>query len=121
MRKKEAIDLFINRFSFIEGGLIKKVWENDIYCFVEITPMDNETEEMGDFFPIWNTFFTSKDSSIEEWIKENLDKVAECGFRIYRYEETGSIYLGIDGCGYDFYKTHWEPLYDAIGCKWHDE
>lgn len=121
MKKKEAINLFINRFNFVEGELLKRVFENDISCFVEITPIDNETEEKGDFFPIWNTFFTSKDYSIEEWIKKNLYKVAECGFRIYKYEETDSIYLGIDGAGYSFIDEHWEPLYDAIGCKWHDE
>lgn len=72
------------------------------------------------FFPIYGTFFNPKELEIGNWIENNLEKVAKCGFRIYKYEETGSIYLGIDGCGYDFYKEHWEPLYDAIGIKCHD-
>lgn len=30
----------------------------------------------------------------------------------------GGIYLGINGAGYDFYESHWAPLYDAMGLKW---
>lgn len=71
------------------------------------------------FLPMHSIFFNHKDFGVEDWIENNLEKVAKCGFRIYRYEETGSIYLGIDGYGYDFYKEHWEPLYDTIGLKWH--
>lgn len=55
---------------------------------------------------------------VKEWdfIRENLQKVADCGFRIYEHDDYG-IYLGIDGGGYDFYEAHWIPLYKAAGCN----
>ena len=39
---------------------------------------------------------------------------------VYDSDETG-ILLGVDGCGYDFYESHWIPLYKKIGLRWHDE
>ena len=42
------------------------------------------------------------------------------GFRIYESEEFG-YFFGIDGAGYNFYDSHWIPLYDARGLKWHRE
>jgi hypothetical protein len=34
-------------------------------------------------------------------------------------EFDGNILLGINGAGYDFYESHWTPLYLALGYKWH--
>ena len=45
--------------------------------------------------------------------------MSNCGFRIYESEEFG-YFFGIDGAGYDFYESHWEPLYKARGLHWHD-
>ena len=66
----------------------------------------------------WGYLFHPKNVIDEEWIRRNLDKVAECGFLVYNSEETG-ILLGIDGAGYDFYEAYWLPLYRARGLKWH--
>lgn len=46
--------------------------------------------------------------------------MSEYGFRIFESGEFG-YWFGIDGAGYDFYKSHWIPLYKKRGLKWHDE
>ena len=73
-----------------------------------------------DVFPMWGTLWSFSDTTDEEWVRSNPDVVAECGFRIFEDDETGDIYLGIDGAGYDFYEAHWTPLYEARGLKWHN-
>lgn len=77
-------------------------------------------EETREWFPMWGTMFQPKERFDEEWIADNLQKVADCGFRIYEHDDYG-IFLGIDGCGYDFYSEHWIPLYKARGLQWHEE
>lgn len=72
-----------------------------------------------DELPMWGWFWTFNNSLDEDWVRENLVTVAECGFRIYEYQDTGTIYLGIDGAGYNFYDAHWIPLYKARGLQWH--
>ena len=52
--------------------------------------------------------------------RENIDDVEACGFLVYDSDETG-ILLGVDGCGYDFYSSHWIPLYKKRGLWWHDK
>ena len=46
--------------------------------------------------------------------------MSECGFRIYENDEIG-YFFGIDKAGYDFYESHWVPLYKKRGLLWHDE
>lgn len=74
-----------------------------------------------DYLPMWGTMWTCNDSIDDEWLERdgNLQKMADCGFRIYEQEDLGYIF-GIDGAGYDFYQEHWIPLYKARGLKWHD-
>ncbi len=76
--------------------------------------------EGREWFPAWYILFQPKDNTDEYFIRENLQKVADCGFRIYEHDDYG-IYLGIDGAGYDFYEAHWIPLYRSRGLQWHDE
>ena len=72
--------------------------------------------------PMWGTMWAFGDSCDNWWIEnaENLQKMADCGFRIYEQEDYGYIF-GIDGAGYDFYEAHWIPLYKARGLHWHKE
>ena len=70
-------------------------------------------------FPMWGWVFVPDNMLDKEWIYENADKVAECGFIVYETDEIG-VYLGINGIGYDFYKSHWVPLYLERGLKWHE-
>lgn len=76
---------------------------------------DYENQDYG--LPMWSWLW-NPESIDEVWIRENLETVSECGFRIYESDEVG-ILLGIDGAGYDFYEEHWIPLYKARGLQWH--
>lgn len=77
---------------------------------------DEDSHEYG--LPMWGWLWNPS-SSDENWIRDNLKTVAECGFKIYESEEIG-ILIGIDGAGYDFYEQHWIPLYKASGLRWHN-
>ena len=83
----------------------------------------NELDREIDYaLPMWETMWSFKARGVDYFLKyeDGIRKMSECGFRIYENEEFG-YFFGIDGAGYDFYEAHWEPLYDAIGLKWHKE
>lgn len=85
---------------------------------------DSFEVERDSFLPMWGTLFGFKDTTDEEWINgehlgPHLQEVADCGFRIFETEDFG-VLLGIDGAGYDFYESHWCPLYKARGLHWHE-
>ena len=77
------------------------------------------SREDDSFFPMWGWMWQFDDSADTWWIENNLDVMADCGFRIYESEEFG-YFFGIDGAGYDFYGAHWIPLYKARGLQWHN-
>ena len=87
---------------------------------VETDVNEVEVEKLGGL-PMWGTMWAFSDSCDNWWLEESegLQKMADCGFRIYESEEFGFIF-GIDGAGYDFYESHWVPLYKARGLQWHD-
>ena len=70
--------------------------------------------------PMWGTMWAFEDMCDEQWLENNLQAVANCGFRIYESEDYGYL-IGIDGAGYDFYEAHFCPLYKARGLHWHKE
>ena len=75
--------------------------------------------------PMWSTMWTFGDGIDDDWLsgqfgENGLKLMSECGFRIYKHEEFG-YFFGIDGAGYDFYESHWIPLYKARGLHWHNE
>lgn len=113
------------------GEEVEVVWIDHNEGTMTIRPTNNEEElgvvDIGDvsfngdeLLPMWGWMWTLENID-EEWVRENLYKVSECGFRVYEDNETGDIYLGIDGAGYDFYEQHWLPLYEARGLQWHDD
>lgn len=71
-------------------------------------------------FPMWGTVWQTT-GLLSDWVGDNLQTVANCGFEIYEAEDIDGYILGINGAGYDFYEKHWIPLYEAQGLKWHDE
>ena len=75
-----------------------------------------------DLLPMWGTMWSFGDALDDDWLEEDdgIQKMSDCGFRIYYHEEWG-YFFGIDGAGYDFYEAHWIPLYKARGLRWHDE
>lgn len=100
---------------------------NDVYTVtldndeeIIITDLNDFEVERDDCFPIWGTMWTFDESFDADWLENNLQLMANCGFRIYESEDYGYVF-GIDGAGYDFYEHHWIPLYKVRGLKWHDE
>jgi hypothetical protein len=79
---------------------------------------DSEYFEYG--LPMWGTMWTFGSGFDESWAKDNLEVMADCGFKIFESDELG-VFFGINGAGYDFYESHWIPLYKARGLKWHSE
>lgn len=77
--------------------------------------------QRDDVLPIWGKMWSFDDNLDNWWLEEEdgLQKMADCGFRIYDQEDIG-YFFGIDGAGYDFYEEHWVPLYKTRGLHWHD-
>jgi hypothetical protein len=71
---------------------------------------------------MWGTIWQFGDNCDDFWLyaDDGIRKMSECGFRVYVHEEWG-FFFGIDGAGYDFYESHWIPLYKARGLKWAEE
>lgn len=92
----------------------------DIDEKITITDIDEFEVQHDDFLPMWGTMWAFDSNIDTEWLENNLQLMANCGFRIYESEDYGYIF-GIDGAGYDFYESHWIPLYKARGLMWHDE
>lgn len=100
--------------------------EDDVY----VIELDDETEvklesdefevQRDGYLPMWGTLWSFSDSCDKWWLGENLQAVANCGFRIYESEDYEYL-IGIDGAGYDFYESHWIPLYKVRGLQWHKE
>ena len=80
---------------------------------------DPETGLVMTNAPMWNTWFETNDY-LDRHIDGNEQDIAELGFTLI-YREGEFWGLGIDGCGYDFYSSHWVPLYEYVGLKWHDD
>lgn len=73
------------------------------------------------YLPMWGTMWSFGSSCDDWWLEEGngIELMSQCGFRIYASEEFG-YFFGIDGAGYDFYESHWIPLYKARGLHWHE-
>lgn len=92
----------------------------------EVTCKRDDFEvEYDSWLPMWGTIWTFGERIDEEWangdyLDPHLREMADCGFRLYEDKDLG-LFFGIDGCGYDFYESHWIPLYKARGLHWHNE
>ena len=105
-----------------EHGKIEKIDRSNDTCIVNgktYELADVESDE-GAGLPMWDTMWTMEYID-QEFFEGNIDLLADCGFRVYEYEETGTMFIGIDGAGYNFFEAHWIPLYEARGLHWHDE
>ena len=90
---------------------------------VDLT-LDDFCQDRYNLLPMWGTMWAFSDPTDNEWIDgylgNHLQEMADCGFRVYIQEDYGYIF-GIDGAGYDFYESHWIPLYKARGLHWSEE
>ena len=109
-----------------EGEIETADYDNEVFavCLDDGTVIEVDIDglevERDGFFPMWGYLWQFDDMCDTSWV-ENGNGVAAlsaCGFRVYLHEEWG-YFFGIDGCGYDFYDSHWIPLYKKRGLKWH--
>ena len=126
-----SIDDRVYVFDSAEYGYISNYTTDEEGNDVYVIALDNGEEktitDVNDFevqheygLPMWGTLWAFDNMLDNDWLENNLQAMANCGFRIYESEDYGYIF-GIDGCGYDFYEAHWIPLYKARGLRWHDE
>lgn len=64
----------------------------------------NMTEPIHNYPFAWNTYW-----KVPSYIP--IDLIQDAGFIVYNNIEDSSVYMGIDGGGYDFMSHHWAPLY----------
>ena len=98
MTLEEAVRLWVNKeFSFIPTGLVLKAYKDNPE---ELELLSSEYPEYA--YPCAHGWMFHPDFSIDEdWIRENIEEVEECGFLVYDSEEAG-ILLALDSGGYDF-------------------
>lgn len=112
-----------DKYGMIVSHTLGSNWytvETDDDETLELEEEDFEVQRDG-FLPMWGTLWAFGDGIDNWWLEEcgGLQFMADCGFRIYEQEDYEYIF-GIDGAGYDFYESHWIPLYRARGLHWHD-
>ena len=111
-----------------DTSMIRDMISVGVGGFQDITPYDSDDERPVDYefgLPMWGTMWSFGDSIDDYWLlgddeigaKDHLKEMYECGFNIWDSEY--GVFFGIDGAGYDFYESHWIPLYDARGLQWH--
>ncbi len=64
--------------------------------------------------PMWGTMWVLNRNY---WI-DMVQELSDSGFAVFDIYDEDLMVVGIDGCGYDFYDDHWEPLYDRLGLDW---
>ena len=85
----------------LKNGSVKTLSLNDIrFMFPELLPS-------------WSCVWSFKDPKDIQWIEEfdGLEALSENGFRVFFHEKWG-YFFGIGNSGYDFYKEHWNPVFD---------
>ena len=125
-RKYDRVNVWGGEYSG-EGEITGYDEETGLYTIEmddgEEIQVEAETFEVlrDSFLPMWGTMWAFDDSWDDDWLEHGgLQKMADCGFRIYEQEDYGHIF-GIDGMGYSFMDAHFEPLYRARGLHWHDK
>lgn len=124
----DRISIFSGDYAGEDGEIVRLVGDDEYIVQLDsskypdpVTVSSDEFDvERDDGLPMWGTMWELKNICDEEWLKDHLQAVADCGFRIYESEDYGYL-IGIDGAGYDFYESHWIPLYKARGLHWHKE
>ena len=129
----DRVYIFYGEYSDCSGEIatVPSMEVSDIYSIlldngVEVNVAKDDFEvEHESMLPMWSTMWSFGDTIDEQWLlgeycKNHLQEMADCGFRIYEQEDFGVIF-GIDGAGYDFFVTHFVPLYEARGLRWHEE
>ena len=122
----DRISIFSGDYAGEDGEIVRLVGDDEYIVQLNSSKYPNPVTVFSDEFdvqrddglPMWGTMWEFKNICDEQWLENNLQAVANCGFRIYESEDYGYL-IGIDGAGYDFYEAHWIPLYKARGLRWH--
>lgn len=137
----DRVEIYADEYCGHSGEIIQTQYdgESDLYLVKLDNPATDEDGaevdevvvssnsfdvERDDFLPMWGTMWSppqiDQDWIVGNYCEPHLQEVADCGFRIYEQEDYG-ILIGIDGAGYDFYESHWIPMYKKRGLHWHNE
>jgi len=105
-------------FDVVPTWLMKKAYYNeenmnDLY---EMTVSDDEPDSM---LPDREVMYVSKDTEMDKFITENVEKVSKMGFRIFQIDVEDRILLGsdqwqINDKGQTFYEASVAPLMEAF-------
>jgi hypothetical protein len=100
---------------------IEKDEEGNITNYDEVEESVRERIDEKIYGVIWNTLFEASDNHLAEKLVENADKLYGMGITVIDVRNTDyedcyntGVFLGMRGCGYDFYEAHWIPLYVNI-------
>ena len=116
---REATQEWVKGFNAIPTGMIEKLWNAYPEDWQEVISPEQEAE-CYDQLPMWGTMWSFGEKLDNDWLeRDGIVEMSKCGFCIFKSEEFG-YFFGIDGAGYDFYESHWIPLYNKRGLKWHD-
>lgn len=75
----------------------------------------SENNYMGRELPMWGTMWLCE----KGYWSHHINELANAGFTVFDLKDENQLLVGIDGAGYSFFESHWEPLYDSMGYKWH--
>ncbi len=118
----ENIETLENEGEIISFDKESKLYSIMLYDGIQISIAEDCFEVKYDAsLPMWGTMWSFHDVCDDWWLEkgDGIQTMSKCGFRVYESDEFG-YFFGIDGCGYDFYESHWIPLYLARGLRWHD-
>lgn len=115
--RKEVEERFNRDFNLIPLLLLEKAYP-DCQLLESILYPDNfdENEDDEPLYPMWNYLFEAKDEFLSDILKKRVNELAEIGIYLMEVEETNAM-MFVRGAGYDFYKSHWTPLYTKV-LKW---
>lgn len=102
-----------------EGGLKKssKIDEKHFFEWIGENNREFDNYRYGDFqqnhYPMWGYVWQCPDFYINSDYMD-IDKLYEIGIGVIE-DDDSDTYLFIAGAGYDFYTSHWIPLFSQLG------
>ena len=113
--RREVSDRFDHDFNYIPLPLLEKAYPDGQLLEHIIYPegYDFETEQL---YPMWNTLFEARHQILSEKLIHNVNELAQIGIHLMQVDETFAM-MFIAGAGYDFYESHFFPLYRDV-LKW---
>jgi len=108
---------------------IEKDEDGNIENYEEIEEGIRERIDENIYEIMWNTLFEAGDNLLADKLvkDEAVMRLYDMGITVIDLRDTDyeecyntGVFLGVRGCGYDFYEAHWVPLYVEV-LKWVSE